>query len=104
MARPILQSVVLPCAVMLSGITLSYVMLSFVILSFVILSYIVELVVTIEIGLQHAPFVALVYFFPHLNMQKNLLIMGPNNTKNSSLSVIFSFLTMNNNVRILFLL
>ena len=24
----------------------------------------------IEIGLEHAPFVVLVYFFPHLNMQK----------------------------------
>jgi hypothetical protein len=36
-----------------------------------------------EIGLEHAPFDVLVYFFPHLNMQKSLLIMGPNNTKNS---------------------
>jgi len=35
---------------------------------------------------------------------KNLLIMGPNNTKNSSKSVIFSYLTMNNIVRILLLL
>jgi len=34
-------------------------------------------------------------------MQKNLLIMGPNNTKNSSKNVIFSYLTMNNIVRIL---
>ncbi len=25
---------------------------------------------TIEIGLEHAPFVVLVNFFPHLNMQK----------------------------------
>ncbi len=24
----------------------------------------------IEIGLEHTPFVVLVYFFPHLNMQK----------------------------------
>ncbi len=46
----------------------------------------------IEIGLEHARFVVLVYFFPHLNMQKNLLIMGPNNTKNCS----FSYLTMKN--------
>ncbi len=30
--------------------------------------------------------------------------MGPNNTKNSSKSVIFSYLTMNNIVRILLLL
>jgi hypothetical protein len=30
--------------------------------------------------------------------------MGPNNTKNTSKSVIFSYLTMNNIVRILFLL
>jgi hypothetical protein len=33
----------------------------------------------IEIELEHAPFVVLFYFFPHLNMQKNLLIMGPKN-------------------------
>jgi hypothetical protein len=55
----------------------------------------------IEIGLEDAPFVVFVYFFPHLNMQKNLLIMGPNNTKNSSKSVIFSYLVINNFVRIL---
>ncbi len=36
---------------------------------------------TIEIGLEHAPFVVLVYFFPHLNMQKNLLIMDPTTLK-----------------------
>jgi hypothetical protein len=30
--------------------------------------------------------------------------MGPNNTKNSSKSVMFSYLTINNIVRILFLL
>ncbi len=35
----------------------------------------------IEIGLEQAPFVVFVYFFPHLNMQKTLLIMGPKNTK-----------------------
>ncbi len=58
----------------------------------------------IEVGLEQAPFVAFVYFFPHLNMQKKLLIMGPNNTKNSSKSVIFSYLSMNNIVRILLLL
>jgi hypothetical protein len=49
-----------------------------------------ELIVTIEIGLKRTPFLVFVYFFPHLNMQKNLLIMGPNNTKNSSKSAIFS--------------
>ncbi len=47
--------------------------------------------------------VVFVYFFPRLNTQ-NTLIMGPNNTKNSSKSVIFSYLTMNNIVKILFLL
>ena len=61
-------------------------------------------VLTIDIGLEQGPFVVFVYFFPHLNMQKNVLFMGPNNTKNSSKSVIFSYLTMNNIVRILFLL
>jgi len=40
------------------------------------------LIATIEIGLEHPPLV------PHLNMQKKLLIMGPNNTKNS-IRVIF---------------
>ncbi len=30
-----------------------------------------QIVCTIEIGPEHAPFVVLVYFFPHLNMQKN---------------------------------
>jgi hypothetical protein len=58
----------------------------------------------IEIGLERAPFVVFVNFFPHLNMQKTLLIMGPNNTKNSSKNVIFSYLTMNKIVRILLLL
>ncbi len=59
---------------------------------------------TIEIGLEQAPFVVFVNFFPHLNMQKKLLIMDTNNTKNSSKSVIFSYLTLNNIVRILLLL
>jgi hypothetical protein len=58
----------------------------------------------IELGIEQAPFVVNVYFLPHLNMQKTLLIMGSNNTKNSSKSVIFSCLTMNNIVRILLLL
>ncbi len=59
---------------------------------------------TIEIGLEQAPYGVLVYFFTHLNMPKKLLIMGSNNTKSSSKSVIFSYLTMNNIVRILLLL
>jgi hypothetical protein len=56
----------------------------------------------IEIGLERAPFVVLVYFFPHLNMQKPANY-GPNDTKNSSKSVIFSYLIMNNIVIILLL-
>ncbi len=44
---------------------------------------------TIEIGLEHTPFVALVYFFPCLKHAKNLVIMGPHNTKNSSLKCDF---------------
>ncbi len=42
----------------------------------------------IEMGLEHAPLVVLVYFssFEHA---KNLLIMGPNNTKISSLKCDF---------------
>jgi hypothetical protein len=45
-------------------------------------------------GLEHAPFVVLVYFFSSLEHAKNLLIMGPNNTKNSSLKcdfIIFNY-------------
>jgi hypothetical protein len=58
-----------------------------------------SLIQTTEIGLEQAPFVVLVFFsFEHA---KNLLIIGPNITKNSSKSVIFSYLTMNNIVRIL---
>ncbi len=62
-----------------------------------------KLLEPIEIGLEQALFVVLVYFFPHLNMQKTA-DYGPNNTKNSWKSVIFSYLTMNNIVRILLLL
>ncbi len=43
-------------------------------------------------------------FFSSFEHAKNLLIMGPNKPKNSSKSVIFSYLTMNNIVRILLLL
>jgi hypothetical protein len=49
-------------------------------------------------GLEQAPFVF--FSFEHV---KSLLIMGPNNTKNASKSVIFSYLTMNNIVRIFFI-
>ncbi len=42
----------------------------------------------IEIRLEQAPFVVFVYFFPHLNTEK-LLIMGPNNPKNSSFKCDF---------------
>jgi hypothetical protein len=48
------------------------------------------LIQPIEIGLEHAPFVVvLVYFFPSFENAKNLLIMGPNNTKNSSINCDF---------------
>ncbi len=43
-------------------------------------------------------------FFSSFEHVKSLLIMGPKNTKNSSKSVICSYLTMNNIVGILFLL
>jgi len=59
---------------------------------------------TIEIGLEQAPFVVFVNFFSSFEHVKNLLIMGPNNNKNSSKSVIFTYLIMNNIVRILLLL
>ncbi len=42
----------------------------------------------LEIGLEHAHFVVLVYFFLIWTC-KNLLIMGPNNTKNCSLECDF---------------
>jgi hypothetical protein len=51
------------------------------------------------IGLEQAPFVVFVYFFPSFECAKNLVIMGPNNTKNSSKSV-----TCFNIARILLLL
>ncbi len=44
----------------------------------------------IEIGLEEAPFVVFVYFISSFEHVKSLLIMGPNNTKNSSKRVIFS--------------
>jgi hypothetical protein len=43
---------------------------------------------TIEIALEQAPFVVLVYFSPSFEHSKNLPIMGPNNTKNSSLKKV----------------
>ncbi len=43
----------------------------------------------IEIGLEHAPFIVLVYFFSLFEHSKNLLIMGPTYTKNSSLKCDF---------------
>ncbi len=48
----------------------------------------------IEIGLEYVPFIVLVYFFPSVEHAKNLLIMGPINTKNSLLKcdfLIFNF-------------
>ena len=48
----------------------------------------------IEIGLELAPFVVFVYFFSSFEDVKSLLILGPNNTKNSSLKcefLIFSY-------------
>ncbi len=53
-----------------------------------------------EIGLEHAGFV----FPPPLNMQKNLLIMGPNKTKNCSFKVWFSHIKLWIFFGILFLL
>jgi hypothetical protein len=43
----------------------------------------------IEIGLEQAPFVFLNLFFSEFEHVKSLLIMGPNNTKNSSLKCDF---------------
>ncbi len=58
----------------------------------------------IEIGLEHTPFVVSVNFFPHLNMQKSCWLWAPTTLKTHYQSVIFSYLTMNNIVKILFLL
>jgi hypothetical protein len=44
---------------------------------------------TIEIGLEQAPFVFFNLFFSAFEHVKSLLIMGPNNTKNSSLKCDF---------------
>ncbi len=43
----------------------------------------------IEIGLEQAPFVFFLIFFSAFEHVKSLLIMGPNNTKNSSLKCDF---------------
>ncbi len=48
---------------------------------------------TIEIGLEQAPFLYFILFFSPFEHVKSLLIMGPNNTKNSSLKC--DFLTIN---------
>jgi hypothetical protein len=40
-------------------------------------------------GLEQAPFAVFVYFLSSFQYAKNLLIMGPSNTKNSSKTVIF---------------
>jgi hypothetical protein len=48
----------------------------------------------IEKGLEPSRFVLLVYFFSSFEHAKKLLIMGPNNTKNSSIKcdiLIFNF-------------
>jgi hypothetical protein len=47
------------------------------------------LVQSIEIGLEQAPFVFMFIFFSTFEHVKSLLIMGPNNTKNSSLKCDF---------------
>ncbi len=49
-----------------------------------------ELDTGIEIGLEHARSVVLVNFFSSFEHAKNLLIMGPSNTKNCSLKCDFS--------------
>ncbi len=54
-----------------------------------VLPSIVDSALTIEIGLEQAPFI----FFSAFEHVKSLLIMGPNNTKNSSLKC--DFLTIN---------
>jgi hypothetical protein len=55
-----------------------------------LLSFIMMSQGTVEIGLEHAPFVVLVYFFYSFEHAKNLLILGHNNTKSSSLKCDFS--------------
>jgi hypothetical protein len=46
-------------------------------------------VLNIEIGLEQAPFVFFILFFSSFEHVKSLLIMGPYNTKNSSLKCDF---------------
>ncbi len=45
--------------------------------------------ITKEIGLEHARFVVLVYFFSSFEHAKNLLIMGSNSTKKCSFKCEF---------------
>ncbi len=70
---------------MLCVIIMSLVMLCVIMLSVVAPS----MVRTIEIGLEQAPFVFLNLFFAVFEHVKSMLIMGPNNTKNSSLKCDF---------------
>jgi hypothetical protein len=49
----------------------------------------IPLITAIEIGLEQAPFVFFILFSSSFEHVKSLLIMGPNNTKNSSLKCDF---------------
>jgi hypothetical protein len=55
----------------------------------VMMSFVMLSVVTIEIGLEQAPFAFFNLFFSAFEHFKSLLIMGPNYTKNSSLKCDF---------------
>jgi hypothetical protein len=51
--------------------------------------FISKSLLAIEIGLEQAPFVYFILFFSSFEHVKSLPIMGPNNTKNSSLKCDF---------------
>jgi hypothetical protein len=76
----------------MSKVNISKVIISIIIVPLLHFGFIyryMALLFTIEIGLEHTPFVVLVIFFSSFEYAKNLLLMGPNNTKNSSLKCDF---------------
>ncbi len=80
-----------PSVIIVSVIILNVIIMKIIILNAIIMSINIQCVVIIEIGLEQAPFVFL--FFSAFKHVKSLLIMGPNNIKNSSLKCYFHIIS-----------
>ncbi len=84
---------VVTLSVVMPSVTFFIVMLSVIMPSVVVLTVVTpwlaissafseqSLALSIEIGLERAPFVVFVYFFPHLNMQKTCWLWAPTTLK-----------------------